>query len=155
MKINRFIALAVIALLVVGVMGAVSMKVFALGSTTNTPVATSVCAQDQTDGTELPSATETDKVDTECSDEHGSGAQGIEEAPGTEQAGEHHHHDENGTAEALGTDNGNEQAGDQNGPDGKEAVDAPNTNKDNEKSDNQNASDNGTETPEIQATATP
>ena len=156
MKINRFIALAAIALLVVGVMGAVSMKVFALGSTTNTPVATSVCAQDQADATEVsPSATETDEVDTQCGDQHGPDAQGTEEAPGTEQAGEHHRHDENGTAEAPGTENGNEQAGDQNGPDGKDAVDAPDTNKDNEQSGDQDAPDNATEVPAVQATATP
>jgi len=58
MKINRFIVLAAIALLVVGAMGAVVTRSFALGS--HSPVAQTVtCAQDQASGTEVTSATDT------------------------------------------------------------------------------------------------
>ncbi len=68
MKINRFVALAAIALLAVGAMGAITMKAFAKGS--YAPVAQSdACAQDQADGTEVASATDTDTVELQCGEQ--------------------------------------------------------------------------------------
>lgn len=68
MKINRFVAMAAIALLVVGAMGAISSKVFAQGS--HFPATQSdACAQDQADGAEVASAEDTDNVDLECGDQ--------------------------------------------------------------------------------------
>lgn len=68
MKINRFVAMAAIALLIVGAMGAVSMKAFAKGS--QAPVAQAgACAQDESDGTEIASAADTDTVELECGEQ--------------------------------------------------------------------------------------
>ncbi|HMN00163.1 MAG TPA: hypothetical protein PKC99_14220 [Anaerolineales bacterium] len=113
MKINRFIALAAIALLVVGAMGAVSMKVFAQGS--HNPVASvsaqsDPCAQDQADGTEIADATDTDNVELQCGDQN---------APDTVGAAEQ----ETVSAADTDTDQVEEQVGDQNGPD--TGVEAP------------------------------
>jgi len=73
MKINRFFALAVIALLVVGAMGAISLKAFAKGNTAAPAAQVSVqtpdCSQDQADGTEVKSATDTDNVELQCGDQ--------------------------------------------------------------------------------------
>jgi hypothetical protein len=69
MKINRFVAMAAIALLVVGAMGAISMKAFAKGS--QAPVTQAdACAQEQADGAEVTSATDTDTVDLQCGDQN-------------------------------------------------------------------------------------
>ena len=70
MKLNRFIALTAIALLVVGAMGAMATRSFALGS--HSPVAqvsaqAQTCAQDQASGTDVTSATDT--VDLQCGDQ--------------------------------------------------------------------------------------
>jgi hypothetical protein len=119
MKFNRFFTLAAIALLVVGAMGAISMKVFAKGGAA--PVAqTSIqaqaqdCSQDQADGTEIQSATDTDNVDLQCGDQN---------APDTavEAAGSGGQE----TVSAADPDNVNveEQVGDQSGPD--TGVEAP------------------------------
>lgn len=74
MKINRFVALAVIALLVVGAMGAISAKAFAKGNTApaaQTTVQAQDCSQDQTDGTEAQDASpDTDNVDLQCGDQN-------------------------------------------------------------------------------------
>ena len=72
MKINRFIVLAAITLLVVGAMGAIATRSFALGS--HSPVAqisaqAGACAQDQADGTEVKSATDADTIDLQCGDQ--------------------------------------------------------------------------------------
>src|SRR6266481_5574002 len=101
MKINRFIALAAIALLVVGVMGAVSVKVFALdlempfGESTD-------CADKVAEATEVPLAAETDKVDAKCGEQNDANEHDAVEAPGTEtnddKLGEQQ--DEAGSAEA-------------------------------------------------------
>ena len=105
MKINRFVALAVLALLVVGTMGAVTYRASAHG--TSAPVAqTQNCSLDQADGTEVTSATDTDTVDLQCGDQSGADT----------------------TAETIGaadTDNVNveEQVGDQNAAD--TGVEAP------------------------------
>ncbi|TSA48037.1 MAG: hypothetical protein D4R46_00245 [Chloroflexi bacterium] len=104
MKINRFVALAVIALLVVGAMGTVAYRAYAHGTTA--PAAQSQdCSLDQADGTEVDSATDTDNVDLQCGDQNA--------ADGQE------------TISAADTDNVNveEQVGDQNAPD--TGVEAP------------------------------
>ena len=108
MKINRFIALAVIALLVVGTMGAIASRSLALGSrnpVTSVSAQTDACAQDQADGTEVTSAADTDNVELQCGDQ--SGADGQE------------------TVSAADTDSAQveEQVGDQSGPD--TGVEAP------------------------------
>lgn len=83
MKINRFTALAAIALLAVGAMAAISSKVWAQGS--HNPVVSisaqsDLCAQDQADGTEIPSATDTDNIDLQCGDQNtpDSGQEAVE-----------------------------------------------------------------------------
>jgi uncharacterized iron-regulated membrane protein len=112
MKINRFVALAVLALLVVGTMGAETYRAYAHG--TKAPSAqTSVCVQDQTDGTEVTTATDTDTFNLQCGDQN---------APDTgistfEQSGQ----------ETIGADTANVnvevQVGDQNAAD--TGVEAP------------------------------
>ncbi len=105
MKINRFVALAVLALLVVGTMGAVTYRASAHG--TSAPAAqTQNCSLDQADGSEVTSATDTDSVDLQCGDQ--SGADTAAETIG-----------------AADTDNVNveEQVGDQNAAD--TGVEAP------------------------------
>ena len=69
MKLNRFIALAAIALLVVGAMGAIATHSFAKGA--NAPVAQSQdCSQDQADGAEVQDAPDTDNVELQCGDQN-------------------------------------------------------------------------------------
>lgn len=110
MKINRFIAMAALALLVVGAMGAVASRSLALGShnqgTGITSSQTDACAQDQADGAEVASATDTDNVELQCGDQN---------APDNEQE----------TISAADTDNDQveDQVGDQRGPD--TGVEAP------------------------------
>lgn len=120
MKLNRFFTLAAIALLVVGAMGAISMKAFAKGNAA--PVAqTSIqaqaqdCSQDQADGTEIQSATDTDNVDLQCGDQNAP-----DTAVETAESGQE-------TISAADTDNVNleEQVGDQSGAD--TGVEAPET----------------------------
>jgi uncharacterized membrane protein YkoI len=96
MKINRFIALAAIALLVVGAMGALSMKVFAQSNNTHAMQAQS-CDQQDDDTAEVQGAPDTDNVDLQCGDQN--------EADGKE------------TVSAADIDNVEEQVGDQNAPD--------------------------------------
>jgi hypothetical protein len=111
MKINRFIALAGIALLVVGSMSAFVSRSSTLGA--HSPAAqANACAQDQADGTEVASAAtvDTDNVELQCGDQAGADSQE--------------------TVGAADTDNVNlqEQVGDQSGPDtGLEAPGAPET----------------------------
>ena len=71
MKINRFIALAAIALLVVGAMGAIAARSFA--HTASAPAAQSQdCADDQADdGTEAESVgADSDSVEAQCDDQN-------------------------------------------------------------------------------------
>jgi len=86
MKINRFIALAAIALLVVGAMGAISMKAFA-----QTDAQTQTC-NEQDDSMEVQDAPDTDTDNVECGDQtdgqdeadsadEQEGADGAESAP--------------------------------------------------------------------------
>jgi uncharacterized membrane protein YkoI len=67
MKINRFIALAAIALLVVGAMGAVSLKAFA--QSTTPPAQSQGCDQQDDDAAEVQNAPDTDNVEQECGDQ--------------------------------------------------------------------------------------
>ncbi len=102
MKINRFVAMAAIALLAIGAMGAISMNAFAKDS--HTPVTQSdACAQDQADDTEVASAEDTDNAELQCGDQN--------EADGSE------------SVDAADTDNVQEEVGDQNGSD--TGVEAP------------------------------
>ncbi|MDP1713149.1 MAG: hypothetical protein Q8L41_00260 [Anaerolineales bacterium] len=92
--------MAAIALLVVGAMGAISMKAFAKGS--QAPVTQAdACAQDQADGTEVASATDTDTVELQCGEQVEDGQP-------------------DGAAD---TDNVQEEVGNQSGPD--TGVEAP------------------------------
>jgi len=80
MKINRFVALAAIALLVVGAMGAISAKVFAQ------PVAQSQnCDQQDDDSAEVQNAPDTDNVDLQCGDQN-EGGEEAESADGQDAA---------------------------------------------------------------------
>jgi hypothetical protein len=105
MKTNRWVALAAIAILVMGAIGAVSYRAYAQG--TSTPVRQSQdCSLDQADGTELESAgPDTDNIELQCGDQTGA--------------------DDAETINAADTDNVEveEQVGDQNGPD--TGVEAP------------------------------
>ena len=86
MKINRFIALAAIALLVVGAMGAVATHSFAKSA--NAPVAQSQdCSQDQADGAEVQNAPDTDNVELQCGDQNApDGQESVGEVEGAEGA---------------------------------------------------------------------
>jgi len=96
MKINRFMALAAIALLVVGALGVLASRSFALGS--HAPVSQSdACAQDEADGAEVVSAEDTDNVELQCGDQN--------DADGQE------------TVDAADTDDIQEEVGDQSDPD--------------------------------------
>jgi len=77
MKINRFIALAAIALLAVGAMGAVSARAFAQG---NTPqVQTSDCgAQDNDTAENAATDSDTGSLDEQCEDGQPDGAEDAE-----------------------------------------------------------------------------
>lgn len=79
MKINRFIALAAIALLVVGAMGAISLKAFA--QTANPPAAQPQGIEDQATGTD------TDNVDEQVGEQVEDGQPDAAEAPGAVDAG--------------------------------------------------------------------
>lgn len=88
MKINRFVALAAIALLVVGAMGAVSMKAFAQSG--NPPAQSQACDQQDDDAAEVQNAPDNDNVDLQCGDQNapdnGQEAEGAESADGQDAA---------------------------------------------------------------------
>lgn len=88
MKINRFVALAAIALLVAGAMGAVSMKAFAQSATP--PAQSQACDQQDNDAAEVQNAPDTDNVDLQCGDQsapdNGQEAEGAESADGQDAA---------------------------------------------------------------------
>lgn len=92
MKINRFVAFALIALLVVGAMAAISFKVFAQGGvlhSARTFLQAQDCAQEAADGAEAQSANDTDHVEQQCGDQNapdGQGSQG-KEIQGKEDTG--------------------------------------------------------------------
>jgi len=80
MKLNRFVAMAAIALLVVGAMGAIAARSFA--QTATAPAAQSPdCAANQADDTtEAQSAgADTDAVDMQCGDRNEADADNIQE----------------------------------------------------------------------------
>lgn len=69
MKINRFVALAAIALLVVGAMGAVSLKAFARSN--QVPAAqVETCDQQDDDSVEVDGTPDTDDMELECGDQN-------------------------------------------------------------------------------------
>jgi len=85
MKINRFMTLTAIALLVVGAMGAMATRSFALGL--HAPVAqvsgqATTCAQDLASGTEVNSPADTGTIGLQCGDQttvdSGTAAAGVE-----------------------------------------------------------------------------
>jgi uncharacterized membrane protein YkoI len=79
MKINRFIALAVIALLVIGAMGVISMKVFARSSSTTT-AQTQPCDQEDEDSAEAPETADTEDIEEQCGDQNKANEQeGVED----------------------------------------------------------------------------
>jgi uncharacterized membrane protein YkoI len=80
MKIKRFIAFAVLALLVVGTMGAVTYHAYAHGNTAQA-AQTDACAQDQADGTEVTSGPDTDNVELQCGDQNEVGDEEVGETP--------------------------------------------------------------------------
>jgi uncharacterized membrane protein YkoI len=105
MKINRFVALAVIVILVVSAMGVISLKAFAKGNTGPAAQVTQApdCSQDQADGNETQDAgSDTDNVDLQCGDQN---------APDGQEA-----------VTSVYTDTTEVQEGDQNAPDGQEEV---------------------------------
>jgi uncharacterized membrane protein YkoI len=79
MKINRFIALAAIALLVVGAMGAISLKVFA--QTGNPPATQAQGIEDQA------TSPDTDNVEEQVGDQIEDGLPNSAEATGSEAPG--------------------------------------------------------------------
>lgn len=92
-------------------MGAISMKVLAKGSAASVAqmsIQAQDCSQDQSDGTEIQSATDTDNVDLQCGDKNAPDA--VVEA--AESGGQE-------TVSAADTDNVNveDQVGDQSGAD--------------------------------------
>jgi uncharacterized membrane protein YkoI len=105
MKINRYVALSVIALLVVGAMGALTYRTYAHGNSGQTAQSQDCANQD--DDTVQNAGPDTDNVDLQCGDQN---------AADTEDG-----------AEAVGpdTDNVEELVGDQNAADtGEEAESA-------------------------------
>jgi uncharacterized membrane protein YkoI len=124
MKINRFIALAVIALLVVGAMGVISAKTLAKGN--NAPagqvtIQAPDCSQDQADGTEAQdTGPDTDNIEEQCGDQN--------ETDGQEVAND------------VDTDTTEVQEGDQNAPDTAEAQGV----EESESADGQESALNGT-----------
>lgn len=111
MKINRFVALAAIALLVVGAMGAISAKSFAKGNAAPAAQATvqaQDCSQDQADGAEAQDAADTDNVDLQCGDQNAPDGQEAAADVDTdnieEQAGEQVEDGQPDTAEAPGAE---------------------------------------------------
>ena len=115
MKLNRFIALTAVALLVVGAMGAIATHSFALGSHTQVAQISApadACAQDQASGTEVASATDTDTANLQCGDQNAPDGQS---AAGQETVS---------TAD-TDTQQVEQQVGDQTSPD--TGVEAPET----------------------------
>jgi uncharacterized membrane protein YkoI len=87
MKINRFVALAALALLVVGAMGFVTMRSFA--QTTNPPTTQDqACAAEQADDDSAEAQTagpDTDDLEVQCGDQNESDGEAEEANEGSEQ----------------------------------------------------------------------
>jgi uncharacterized membrane protein YkoI len=78
MRINRLVGFAVTTLLVVGVMGAISLKVFAKGNPALIAQVTQAadCSQDQVNDTETKDAgSDNDNVDLQCGDQNSPDSQ--------------------------------------------------------------------------------
>lgn len=88
MKSKRFLALAAIALLVVGVIGMLGTKAFAQSATP--PAQPQECAQQDNDSVQAPNGPDTDNVDLQCDDQNtpdsGQEAQDVESADGQDAA---------------------------------------------------------------------
>jgi cytoskeletal protein RodZ len=132
MRIKRFITLAIVALLAVGAMGAVTYRAYAHG--TSAPAAqTDACAQDQADGTELqPAGPDTDNVELQCGDQSTADGQDTVSASnasvGSVTISASNVPTGQATISATDTDNVNveEQVGDQNATDtGAAGVEVP------------------------------
>lgn len=111
MKINRFVALAVIALLVVGAMGAISAKTFAkvnAAPAAQTTIQAQDCSQDQADGAEAQDAADTDNMELQCGDQNAldgqEAATDVDTDNVEEQAGEQVEDGQPDTAEAPGAE---------------------------------------------------
>ena len=84
MKINRFIALAAIALLIVGGMGAVITHSLA-ASNKAASAQSQDCSQQDDDSAEVAGAEDTDNIELQCGDQNeADGLEGAEEAEGAE-----------------------------------------------------------------------
>ena len=101
MKINRFVALAAIALLVVGVMGAVTFRTFAQG---DQPPVASDCGtevEDDDAAEAVESGPDTDEIQDECGNQSEDGANEANEANEANDTSEANEASEaNDTAEA-------------------------------------------------------
>ena len=128
MKINRFIALAAIALLIVGGMGAVATHSLA-ASKTSAPAQSQDCSQQDDDSAEVAGAEDTDDVEEQCGDQNeADGPEGAEEtddaAVSQDPACAQQDDDSAEVAGAEDTDNVDLQCGDQNEDDGAEEAEA-------------------------------
>lgn len=86
MKINRFVALAVIGLLVVGAMGALTYRAYAHGH--SVPSAqTQDCANQDDDSAEVQGA-DTDTVELECGDQNDADDENVVDAPDSDDVEE-------------------------------------------------------------------
>jgi len=103
MKINRFIALAIIALLAIGAMGAVSMRAFAQ-SNHMPAMQAQTCGQQNGDTATVQNAPDTDNVELKCGDQNAA--------------------DQQETVSGADTDKVEEQAGSQNEADGSDVESA-------------------------------
>jgi uncharacterized membrane protein YkoI len=130
MKINRFVALAAIALMVVGAMGAISLKVFAKAKTAPAAQVSQPpdCSQDQTIDAVVKSATDTENIELQCGDQNSSDGQPNANDVYTNtmelQEGDQSSQDGQMSANDVYTDTTQVQQGDQNAPD---ALDVNNT----------------------------
>jgi len=153
MKINRFMALAAIALLIVGALGVLASRSLAMGS--HAPVSQSdACAQDEADDAEVTSAEDTDNVELQCGDQNeADGQEAVSATSSQSDACAQDKADDTEIASAEDTDNVELQCGDQNDDDGQETFDAVDTDNVEEQVGDQSGPDTGVEAPEIEAPA--
>ena len=132
MKINRFVALAAIALLIVGGMGTVATHSLA-ASKTSAPAQSQDCAQqddDSADAAQAAGAEDTDDIEEQCGDQNeADGPEGAEEAndaaASQDPACAQQDDDSTEVAGTEDTDNVELQCGDQNEADDAEEAEAP------------------------------
>jgi uncharacterized membrane protein YkoI len=121
MKIGRLVGLAVIALLVVGVISVISLKVFAKGNPAPVAQVTQPpdCSQNQAnDTTEANVISDTDKIDLQCGDQSTSDSPGgaNDVYTDTTKLQEGDQNSQDGQANGIYTDTAQVQEGDQNAP---------------------------------------